>query len=1395
MRIGRGMQGKGTLGLLGGILLVALALRLYGLDWDGGYLFHPDERAILWCVHDLGRDPSFYASSPFHFCGSARAPWNPGWFPYGSLPLYLLKGVQKALEPWKALGLADLRIPGRVLTALADTLIVAGVFLLGRALFGLREAVVGAFLAAFAVIHIQLAHFYTADTFLALFSLGAVVALFPVAQRGSWVWAGVGGGLVGLALASKVAGAPLLLPLVLAPTLYLLGGEGEAVLFTPPDRKRWVRAGGALAISLVSVVVVNFVAQPYAYLDWPTFLAHVREQGEMVRRVRDYPYTLQYVGTTPYLYHVDQLARWGLGFPAGVMSWAGFVGAPLWAWRSRSRAQALALAWVAPYFLIVGGLPVKYLRYLLPIVPFLLVYGAHLLALLVEVGRRGGPWRLLWGVGGGVLLGTAAYGIAYASLYRTPHPALEASRWLREHAPPGALILKEHWEEGIPHLGAFRVEELPLYDPDTLEKLIHLAGRLSEAHYLVFYSHRLYGTIPRLPQRYPFTGRYYALLFSGRLGYEVVYWGGRWPSLLGVTLLDDPFRRPGLPVPTPLRDWKPSPLTLRLGFADESFTVYDHPLVLVFRRVRDLEPGTVLGMLLEEARPPPPATPLLSPREATDQRRGGTWSTLFPPGDPLGRVPLLGWLVVLYAVGGVGVLWGFWVFRALPDRGWMVGRTLGLLGVGYLAWLAAGLKAFPFGRTSAILAWALLLVGGGVLAWRGRREWGGFLRERWPLLAIEEALFASAFAAFLVLRMANPDLWHPYRGGEKPMDLAYLNAVVKSTWFPPYDPWFAGGAMNYYYFGWVLVGALVRLTAVPTPVAYNLAVPTWFALAVGSAFSIAYTLGGGGGKPGGRGLGLGIGGAAFAFGVGNLDGAVQVVGGAWASLHGRPFPPFDYWRPTRLMPPDPPGFEITEFPFFTFLFADLHPHLLAIPLVLLVLAGCLCLMHRGLPGAEGPPFPLLVALALGVGALLPTNPWDFPGMAALVVLAATLSARPLGPLGRLPPARTTVRQVLGGLGVVAGGVLLFLPFHLRFVPPTAGVEPTVARTHLAHYLAIHGLFLFPLVTWLAWEGLPPLVGRGPSRPLRIGGVALLAGGLLALALQGYGTVAFLLGLGALATGAGWEAWRRRDGRALFTLLMTGVALAIGVGVDLVRLEGDIDRMNTVFKFYLQGWLLLALSSSYALGRVGSRLGGLPLAWRAGWSSAFALLLAAALVYPVLGTRARLADRFAVLPLTLDGTAYMERAVYRDERGDVELRWDREAIRWLWAHVEGTPVIAEANTPLYRWGGRVSVYTGLPSVVGWSWHQMQQRCGRPHCPVVEERLADVHHLYASPDIPTTVDVLRRYGVEYIYVGETERLYYAPQGLEKLAVMAHQGLLGVVYQSEKVTIYRTRLSEGD
>jgi uncharacterized membrane protein len=302
------------------------------------------------------------------------------------------------------------------------------------------------------------------------------------------------------------------------------------------------------------------------------------------------------------------------------------------------------------------------------------------------------------------------------------------------------------------------------------------------------------------------------------------------------------------------------------------------------------------------------------------------------------------------------------------------------------------------------------------------------------------------------------------------------------------------------------------------------------------------------------------------------------------------------------------------------------------------------------------------------------------------------------------------------------------------------------------------------------------------------------------------TLLVLVLAATLAQGVLWAARRRREPEAPVRLLVLGMAalaVGIGAGVDLVRVTPDIDRMNTLFKLGLNAWMLYALAGGvglwhlWATGALRRRTGPLgPL--RNGWLTLALVLGAAGLVYPVWGTLARVDDRFDTgVGLTLDGEAYLRTAVYGDpgpadtQADDVRypLADDAEALAYLREHAAGTPVVLEAAYRHgYRWYPRVAAYTGLPVVVGWEWHQEQQRGdGGRVTRNVRARLADVETAYATTSDEALRAVLARYGVDYIYLGPTERAYFPGPGLAKFDALVGRGL-EVFFTNGQVHIYR-------
>jgi len=1019
------------------------------------------------------------------------------------------------------------------------------------------------------------------------------------------------------------------------------------------------------------------------------------------------------------------------------------------------------------------------------------------------------------------------------------------------------------WGEGF-----YGSEQLGLYGEDDPAKVDRLVDSLNRVDYIVITSNRVYGAIAQLPTRYPMTLRYYDLLFGEKMGFRHLADIHSYPSLGPFEVNDQSaeeawhvYDHPKVDVFAKTDDFDPEALRAQLapltspevrtwrGF-NEEVARDRNPLVLL---ARDLKERLGWGGASEAAVVAGPYRPvedvMLSDARRMAQAVDGTWSSIFDLDSAVNRSPALAvvvWYLALFALGLIAFPLTAVALRNLADRGWSVSRVVGLLATSWLAWLLSSLELARHTPLLVLSCAVVVALVAGALGWRERVALWEWLRRRWRLILTEEILFAALFVLFLAIRMGNSDLWHPYFGGEKPMDFAYLNAVLRTVSFPPYDPWFAGGQMNYYYYGFVFIGALVELTRIVPWVAYNLAIPSLAAMTGLGVFGVVYSWSRRFHRPPLLAGTAGMLGSLLAVASGNLyqvpfiarklsevapldfrselpgvQTAVRAISGWLEVAQGRAHLAVPthhwYWNASRAISAGTDVQPITEFPLFTFLYADLHAHMMALPITVLALATAL---SWAFPSREerrrAAPLRVwhlvrLVLAALAIGALWPANTWDYPtyGLVAAGAIAVAQWDRHLRlDLGWLASV------LWRGVPLLALSLLFFAPYHLTYVRPYGSFDAwTRVKTPLSDYIVVHGIFLFAIVSW-AMVRLGQLLVRGgvppPVRRLLLGawaGVLAVMGALWWHSASNVpdgaerpgiwlpAVAAMLLALGIM-----WLLWPRLRAPERFCAWLLVLGVALTQFVEYFVLSGDIGRMNTVFKFYIQVWVLWSVLAAVAVARLAPRLRRTD--WGGWWRAMFAGLVLCGLVYTVTATRAKIQDRFPaqgdILPggreafeenwrPGLSGTAYQDYAVLDDDGHSLHLHYDKEAFEWLLKQ-PGTPTILEGyRVKAYKWGSRYSIYTGLPTVIGWDWHQKQQRNAVGHG-VVTERTSDVAEIYDTTDIAWARELLDRYGVDYVIVGEMERAFYMPDGLAKFDQMAERGMARLVFENPGVRIYR-------
>jgi YYY domain-containing protein len=852
------------------------------------------------------------------------------------------------------------------------------------------------------------------------------------------------------------------------------------------------------------------------------------------------------------------------------------------------------------------------------------------------------------------------------------------------------------------------------------------------------------------------------------------------------------------------------------------------------------------------------------------------------------------------------------LFRRMPDRGYSLTKTFGLLLVGYIFWLSGSLGFTQNDAGGIVLAAGLMLAVG--LLWLrlpGLSDLKTFFYGEKKIVLAVEILFLAAFAGWALVRAYNPNI----EGTEKPMEFMFINSVLQSPSFPPHDAWLSGHAVSYYYFGYLLIAMLTRLTGVEPGLAFNLGISLLFALTAVNAFGLVLNLISMARRKA-AGLSRSIGPALLApvlvLVVGNYYGAIELAhnngffrevrvpavwydfGEAsgpvtsldgfirqpgiragtinlweWLDLKRINYPPPDRQGPVRWDLPNwffaarvvhdrsLIGIEteaIDENPAFSFLLADMHPHVLALPFVLLAAALALDWLlwarQRSLSVDQEPDppsslssgllplLPRLVLSALVLGGLAFLNTWDFPIYFFLTILAIILGLGSAVGSRRLPREITAFLPIVLLLGLLS--FVLYLPFYITLQSQAGGILPNlIYPTRFQQSVVMFGpvmagVTIFILWTAFAFRGSFNMkatlwAGFGALISLILAALLLTAAGALVPGLPGLVDQfihplvrqeavslilqrrlvdslaslypALLIGVSVgiaagLMVGPAREngddreiesfsenpdeehllhnKWRAPAPALLMVLAMVVTGALLLIGPEFVYLRDFFGtRMNTLFKFYFQVWVLWSAAAAFGIWFVfdrASKNGRL-------WAVLAILAVLPGLVYLPGGLMAKTGEFSR--PPTLDGMAYFAQFFPDD--------W--AAIRWLEENHATPPVILEGTRGSYWIEGRssrISMATGFPTLMGWIGHQHQWRGTYFH--QVSTRPDHIRQIYQLREWETTEALLELYGIEYVLVSPLEREWYTPLYQPKF-----DRFMLPVFQQGSVIIYMRRGTE--
>ena len=768
------------------------------------------------------------------------------------------------------------------------------------------------------------------------------------------------------------------------------------------------------------------------------------------------------------------------------------------------------------------------------------------------------------------------------------------------------------------------------------------------------------------------------------------------------------------------------------------------------------------------------------------------------------------WLAIIEFIGLVFVPINVIIFSHSEDKGFSFAKVFGVLVLVYIVWIFGLFKFIPVSWVSILVFLLLLSVISLFLFIRNKEHIMRFLKNHWRFIIISEAVFLIHYFFALSFLYHSPSIKHT----EQLMDFAFLNSIVNSNYFPPDDPWLSGYSINYYYFGHMIYGVLSKLARIDTFISYNLSLALGFSFIAQSIFGLVYILSKRFIKSMSKRVILGGLGILFLVYFSNLEPILELIsslkiGAQWfwnfwdvkglnvSDSFSGIYPNSGWWdwgwRATRIIDTVISGrsfdYTITEFPFFSFILGDLHAHFMSIPFVLLFIY-CLSDFWNRNNAYSNQLLPLIrICIVLGLvwGAILFINSTDIFFITVLLFSILVLKGYQQFSFQSMSKILMYTMQVM--FIVIIFGVLLFFPFLRDFFSEGSqfnGIWPVrKITTQWQHWILIWGFSLLVVVAFFSYFYKKILKGLEKKTVIFITGflfAAFFLWALLELVLSILEMTVFSGILRIFLRFISISPWLlvsffsfllafqfAKNRQSFFPIVFIFIALASFVIMipELFRI-GDMfgNRMNTIFKFYYQAWILFSIAMPFLIYKV--------FVFVKTETSTIKKVLSYSL-------------KASILVLMIGSLYYVPGALIAkantdDFRGFNGLSYipqdEFNAIHWL-SRQEKKGNIVEAIGPDYSYYGRVSASTGIPTIIGWVGHQSQWRGTRAEFNVRQE---DVKKIYLNINNQETRNLLKKYKVKWIIAGNREKKLFGSELSEKLSLSFNK-----VYSSKGIDIF--------